>query len=124
MLKNLTGRSLALFALAPDGQPSLLRDGEKPLVELPPDGAVRLSIGFVPTGEPIDGVPTVRVAPPSTEAIAAALPPQEEGVTLVVTAIVAPHAWRAGRKDVAHMGDAVLDTGKQIGARGLVVAPQ
>lgn len=40
-----------------------------------------------------------------------------------MTAVVAPAAWAAGRRDVVHLGDAVLDAGVQVGARGLVTAP-
>lgn len=126
MLKNLTGRALALYALAPqDGlPPSTLRPGEQPLCDLPASGpGVRVTLAFSPTGECRDGVPTTRPIPPTAEQIAAALPSPEEGVTLIVTAIVAPHAWAAGRTDVVHLGDAVLDAGQQVGVRGLVVAP-
>jgi hypothetical protein len=120
MLKNLTGRALTIYPLT----------GDQPLCEVPPSGAAaRVSVKMEPVWRLISheecGVPLVRPVQPSAAELAAALPPPEEDVTLIVTVVVAPLAWAAGRTDVVHMGDAVFgpDGRTQIGARGLVPHP-
>lgn len=123
-IRNLTGRTLALFALAAPGtDPAKLQDGERPVMDLPaePGAPLRARMSFGALGQEVCGVPlTTRLG-----GEVSGLPEPQEGVLFLVTAPVAA-ALAGTRDDVASMGDAVFGVGPdgkqmQVGARGLVL---
>jgi hypothetical protein len=81
--------------------------------------AVRLVVEQTYLGQ-IDGISIVR----STTGAPIGLPEQQEGVILIVSAMVAEHPSLASRTDLAYPGEAVRDSdGKIIGAKGLCANP-
>jgi len=51
------------------------------------------------------------------------LPDPEDGIILIVSALVAEHPSVADRTDLAYPGEAVRDQGRVVGARGLCAGP-
>lgn len=106
-LKNLTPHPLAMHG--PEGVTHLPVDGPAP--RLAPS---RESLGA------IGGLPVVR----TTLGSPSGLPDPEDGVVLIVSALVAEHPALAGRTDLAYPGEAIRDAdGRIIGARGLCAGP-
>jgi hypothetical protein len=107
-LKNLTPHPLNL--LGSDGEiRSYAVDGPAP----------RLRVEREVVGE-LAGLPVVR----STMGEPEGLPPSEEGVVYVVSALVAEHPSLANRSDLAYPGEAIRDAdGKIVGAKGLCAGP-
>lgn len=89
-------------------------------VTLPVDGpAPRLAVDREPLGE-LGGFSVVR----STMGEPEGLPEPEEGVTIIVSALVAEHSSLAGRTDIAYPGEAIRDdNGRIVGCQGLCAGP-
>jgi len=87
---------------------------------LPVSGnAPRLSVERESLGT-VGDFPIVR----STMGAPTGLPDAEDGVVLIVSALVAEHPGLASRDDLAYPGEAVRDeTGKITGAKGLCAGP-
>ena len=99
--------------------PITIVEGEKSTV-YPPDGpAPRLAVDREALGQ-IGGISVVR----STMGEPTGLPEPQEGVIVIVSALVAEHPSVAHRVDLAYPGEAIRDTdGKIVGCRGLCAGP-
>lgn len=86
----------------------------------PVDGpAPRLAVEREALGQ-IDGISVVR----STMGEPVGLPDPQDGVIVIVSALVAEHSSVASRADLAYPGEAIRDTdGKIVGAKGLCAGP-
>jgi hypothetical protein len=86
----------------------------------PVDGpAPRLAVERESLGQ-IGGISVVR----STMGEPTGLPEQQDGVIIIVSALVAEHPSVASRTDLAYPGEAIRDTdGKIVGAKGLCAGP-
>ena len=86
----------------------------------PVDGpAPRLEVERVELGV-LDGIPIVR----STMGNPFGLPETQDGIMLIVSALVAEHHSLASRIDLVYPGEAIRDeTGKIVGAKGLCAGP-
>ncbi len=94
-------------------------EGESSTV-YPVDGpAPRLAVEREALGQ-IDGVSVVR----STMGEPTGLPEPQDGVIVIVSALVAEHPSVATRTDLAYPGEAIRDAdGKIVGAKGLCAGP-
>ena len=99
--------------------PITIVQGEQSTV-YPVDGpAPRLAVEREPLGQ-VGGVSIVR----STMGDPTGLPDPQEGVILIVSALVAEHPSVANRTDLAYPGEAIRDSdGKIVGAKGLCAGP-
>ena len=108
MIKNYTPHQLVI--VREDGSAlNLDVDGPAPRLAVQRD-----ALGYV------DGIDIVR----STMGAPTGLPDAQDGVTLVVSALVAEHPSLAHRTDLAYPGAAIRDKdGRIIGASGLCAGP-
>jgi len=99
--------------------PITIVEGEQSTV-YPVDGpAPRLAVEREALGQ-IGGISVVR----STMGEPTGLPEPQDGVIIIVSALVAEHASVAGRADLAYPGEAIRDPeGKIVGAKGLCAGP-
>lgn len=106
-IKNLTPHTLHLHGA--DGVTTIGPDGPAP----------RLTPERTPLGG-VSGLPVVRTVLGSPQG----LPEPEEGVLLIVSALVAEHPSVSHRTDLAYPGEAIRDeNGRIVGAKGLCAGP-